>query len=775
MVDMKIRKALVLGSFLFCASFCIGAPVANTFLPVVPVPAEYSVGEGYFYFNADMKFGVENESQLRMVSDFATLLGRQTGFVPSIMIGSETADVRLETVASLPDEAYNLVVTSEKILIESAGDAGFFYALQSLRQLLPVGVVEGKKQNRTMEYKIPVMTVNDRPRFGYRGLMIDVSRYFMPKHNLLKIIDAASFLKINKIHLHLVDDNGWRLEIKKYPRLTQVGAWRVKRDEPFPNRRNQEEGEPVSVGGYYTQDDMREIIRFAALRQIEIIPEIEMPAHTNSSLAVYPELACPVVNRFIGVLPGIGGKNSEIVYCAGNDSVFSFLEDVIDEVSELFPSKYIHLGGDEASKVNWAKCPRCRARMEAEHIEHTEELQSYFMTRMSNYVRSKGKEVMGWDELTNSTLPEGAIIYGWQGFGKAALKAAAKGHRFIMTPARILYFIRYQGPQWFEPLTYFGNNTLKDVYTYEPVQEDWNPVYEDLLMGVQASMWTEFCNSPDDVEYQLFPRLLALSDIAWAKKGTKDWPDFLKRIDKVLPHIEAMDITCARSMYNIDHKVTPKGKKLMVELSCIRPDVEIRYTEDGTEPVASSSLYASPLTVKSTTCIKAATFMNGEKMGETLLLDLQWNKATGKEVLASNEKRYVLTNGVRGSLRHTDFEWAGWYDEDASFILDMGKRTPVKEVRIGCITNSGMAVHKPSLIRLSVSNNKKTFVPVREITFSQEDIFKNRTAVEDAVFSGLDLNARYLKLEMENPGLCPIGDIREDQKIWMYFDELIVN
>ena len=461
MVDMKIRKALVLGSFWFCASFCIGAPVANTFLPVVPVPAEYSVGEGYFYFNADMKFGVENESQLRMVSDFVTLLGRQTGFIPSIMIGSETADVRLKTVTSLPDEAYNLIVTSEKILIESAGDAGFFYALQSLRQLLPAGVVEGKKQNRTMEYKIPVMTVNDRPRFGYRGLMIDVSRYFMPKHNLLKIIDAASFLKINKIHLHLVDDNGWRLEIKKYPRLTQVGAWRVKRDEPFPNRRNQEEGEPVSVGGYYTQNDMREIIRFAALRQIEIIPEIEMPAHTNSSLAVYPELACPVVDRFIGVLPGIGGKNLEIVYCAGNDSVFSFLEDVIDEVSELFPSKYIHLGGDEASKVNWAKCPRCRARMEAEHIEHTEELQSYFMTRMSNYVRSKGKEVMGWDELTNSTLPEGAIIYGWQGFGKAALKAAAKGHRFIMTPARILYFIRYQGPQWFEPLTYFGNNTLK--------------------------------------------------------------------------------------------------------------------------------------------------------------------------------------------------------------------------------------------------------------------------------------------------------------------------
>mgnify|MGYP001699668634 CR=1 FL=1 len=744
-------------------------------ISLVPCPTNVVPGTGSFQFTPKTVFAVETEEQAAIVRLLSDQFTCAAGFTPKLKVDSKKGNLVLQTDKTIKSEAYCLEITPKKITVRAADAKGFFYALQSIRQLLPPAIESAVKVDGT-EWIVPAMTITDEPRFGYRGLMVDVARFFVPKENLLRIIDCMGMLKLNTLHLHLVDDNGWRIEIKKYPLLTEIGASRVERPgKLFPERRNQRQGEPTVEKGFYTQDDIREIVAYAAARRIEVIPEIEMPAHTNSSLAVYPELACPVVDRFIGVLPGIGGKNSEIVYCAGNDSVFSFLEDVIDEVSELFPSKYIHLGGDEASKVNWAKCPRCRARMEAEHIEHTEELQSYFMTRMSNYVRSKGKEVMGWDELTNSTLPEGAIIYGWQGFGKAALKAAAKGHRFIMTPARILYFIRYQGPQWFEPLTYFGNNTLKDVYTYEPVQEDWNPVYEDLLMGVQASMWTEFCNSPDDVEYQLFPRLLALSDIAWAKKGTKDWPDFLKRIDKVLPHIEAMDITCARSMYNIDHKVTPKGKKLLVELSCIRPDVEIRYTEDGTEPVASSSLYASPLTVKSTTCMKAATFMNGEKMGETLLLDLQWNKATGKEVLASNEKRYVLTNGVRGSLRHTDFEWAGWYDEDASFVLDMGKRTPVKEVRIGCITNSGMAVHKPSLIRLSVSNNKKTFVPVGEITFSQEDIFKNRTAVEDAVFSGLDLNARYLKLEMENPGLCPIGDIREDQKIWMYFDELIVN
>ena len=769
---MKMRCILIAFNFLFCFSIYAGVPEKGDFLPVVPCPAEYSTGEGYFIFGPETTFGIENESQLRMVSDFVSLF-RAAGFVPGVKIGDDRADVRMVTNVSLPDESYHLAVTTKKIRIEASSDAGFFYALQSLRQLLPPAV-EGDGLDMAMDCRVPAVTISDRPRFGYRGLMVDVSRFFMPKQNLLRIIDAASFLKINKLHLHLVDDNGWRLEIKRYPRLTQVGAWRVKRDEPFPNRRNPERGEPVPVGGYYTQEDMKEIIRYAASRQIEIIPEIEMPAHTNSSLAAYPELACPVVDRFIGVLPGGGGKNAEIVYCAGNDSVFAFLEGVIDEVAELFPSRYIHLGGDEASKVNWAKCPKCQARMKAEHIEHIEELQSYFMTRMSSYVKSKGKEVMGWDELTNSTLPEGAIIYGWQGLGKAALKAAEQGHRFVMTPARILYLIRYQGPQWFEPLTYFGNNTLKDVYMYEPVQKEWNPAYENLLLGVQASMWTEFCSKPEDVEYQLFPRLLALSDIAWGQKNRKDWPDFLKRIDGVLPHIEKMGITCARSMYNIDHTVTPMKNRLSVELSCIRPDVEIRYTTDGTEPDASSLLYTAPLTVKGTTCIKASTFAGSEKMGQTLSLDMSWNKATGKKVLTSNEKGYVLTNGIRGSLRHTDFEWAGWYDQDASFVLDLGKKTSVSKVRLGCITNSGMAVHKPVSIRLSVSNNGKKFVPAGEIVYAPEDIFRNRTAVEDAVFEGLDVNARYLKLEMKNPGVCPAGDVREGQKVWMYFDELMV-
>lgn len=762
----------ILTAFCLLLAGGIFQPAAADNLPVVPRPLNMSVGEGSFLFKPTTTFGVENAAQLKMVSAFAERFGASAGFVPAVSIGNNSADVTFVTDSSLSSEAYSLKVTADGITVKAADNSGFFYALQTLRQLLPAAIDGKTATDEPM--KVPVMEITDSPRFGYRGVMVDVSRYFLPKADLLKVIDVAAMLKLNKLHLHLVDDNGWRIEIEKYPLLTQVGAWRVKRDEPFPDRRCQQEGELTPVGGYYTKDDIREIVAYAADRQMEVIPEIEMPAHTNSSLAAYPELACPVVDIPITVLPGLGVKNSRIVYCAGNDSVFSFLEDVIDEVIELFPSKYIHLGGDEASKYYWEKCPKCQARMKTEGIEHIEELQSYFMRRMSKYVQSKGKEVMGWDELTNSTLPDDVIIFGWQGLGKAALKAAEQGHRFVMTPARVLYLIRYQGPQWFEPLTYFGNNTLKDVYNYEPVQSDWKPEYADLLMGVQGSLWTEFCNSPEDVNYLLYPRLMALADVAWTPKETKDWQGFLKGVDNVLPHLDAMGVGYARSMYNIDHKVTPDNGKLSVEMSCIRPDVEIRYTTDGSEPTAGSKLYKSPVTVKKDGVLKAATFMGGEQKGMTLKLDLRFNKATGKNVITKNDKTYALTNGLRGSDRHSDFEWAGWYAQDASFTVDLGKRMDVSSVTLGNVTNSAMGVHQPAVVRLSVSDDNKTFRTVKELTISTEEVFRHRWAIEDILLNGFKAKARYLKIDATNPGKCPVGDVREGQDVWMYFDEIIV-
>lgn len=597
---------------------------------LVPCPVSLVPGTGNFHFSAKTSFAVENEGQAEQVRQFTELLTRAGGFTPRIKVDSRKGDVCLVTDATLKSEAYKLEITIKKITIRASDLQGFYYALQSIRQLLP-SAIESEQVTENVDWTVPALTITDQPRFGYRGLLVDVARFFSPKENLLRIIDCMAMLKLNKLHLHLVDDNGWRIEIKKYPLLTEIGSCRVDRPgKTFPERRNPRQGEPTVEKGFYTQDEIREIVRYAQERHIEVIPEIEMPAHSNAALAAYPLLSCPVVDKFIGVLPGLGGNHADVIFCAGNDSVFTFLQDILDEVLELFPSKYIHLGGDEARKTHWEECPLCQTRMKAESLENTEELQGYFMARVARYVQNKGREVIGWDELTNARIPEGSIILGWQGYGQAALKAAELGHRFIMTPARILYLIRYQGPQWFEPITYFGNNTLKDVYDYEPVQKDWTPQAASLLMGVQACMWTEFCNSPADVDYLLFPRLSALAEVAWTKPARKNWASYLKAMDHFNEHLAAKGIVYARSMYNIQQTVTPKEGRLQVELDCIRPDVQVRYTMDGSVPTAQSPLYTKPLMLTEAKTIKAATFAGNEQLGQMLELPVIWNKATAK-------------------------------------------------------------------------------------------------------------------------------------------------
>ena len=745
--------------------------------PLIPRPAHFVPGSGFYLFSSQTTFAVENEEQAEVANELVRLFTRAAGFTPKVQIGIKKGSVRFVTDLSLKSEAYTLSISPKEILIKASGKEGFFYALQTIRQLLPPAIENSSMLDIKEQWQVPALTINDEPRFGYRGLMLDVARFFIPKENVLRIIDCMAMLKINKLHFHLVDDNGWRLEIKQYPRLTEVGAWRVDRTNvPFPSRRNPERGEPTPVGGFYTQDEMKEIIAYAAKRQVEVIPEIEMPAHSNAALASYPQFVCPVVDKFVGVLPGLGGDHADIIFCAGNDSVFTFLQNVIDEVVALFPSRYIHLGGDEAWKTNWKKCPLCQARMKKEHLAHEEDLQGYFMNRMAQYVRGKGKEVMGWDELTNSKLPEGTIIYGWQGFGQAALKAADQGHRFIMTPARIMYLIRYQGPQWFEPLTYFGNNTLKDVYDYEPIQKDWKPEYAPLLMGVQASMWTEFCDKPEDVEYQLFPRLAALAEVAWVQPQQKDWTSFLKALDVYNSHLAKKGITFARSMYNIQHTVTVADGALSVRLECIRPDVEIRYTMDGTEPTASAALYKQPLIVKGSQTIKCATFSKGQLMGKILTLPMKWNKATAKLILGNKKNESLLINGIRGSLKQTDFEWCSWEKNNfISFTIDLLQKEVLHTLKIGCITNYGMAVHKPKSIQVSLSDDNQTFRELSGLTFTPQEIFREGTFIEDLRLDMKGETARYVRIQVEGAGGCPTDHVRPRQESRVCFDEVIID
>lgn len=742
---------------------------------LVPCPVSLVPGTGNFHFSAKTSFAVENEGQAEQVRQFTELLTRAGGFTPRIKVDSRKGDVCLVTDATLKSEAYKLEITIKKITIRASDLQGFYYALQSIRQLLP-SAIESEQVTENVDWTVPALTITDQPRFGYRGLLVDVARFFSPKENLLRIIDCMAMLKLNKLHLHLVDDNGWRIEIKKYPLLTEIGSCRVDRpDKTFPERRNPRQGEPTVEKGFYTQNEIREIVRYAQERHIEVIPEIEMPAHSNAALAAYPLLSCPVVDKFIGVLPGLGGNHADVIFCAGNDSVFTFLQDILDEVLELFPSKYIHLGGDEARKTHWEECPLCQTRMKAESLENTEELQGYFMARVARYVQNKGREVIGWDELTNARIPEGSIILGWQGYGQAALKAAELGHRFIMTPARILYLIRYQGPQWFEPITYFGNNTLKDVYDYEPVQKDWTPQAASLLMGVQACMWTEFCNSPADVDYLLFPRLSALAEVAWTKPARKNWASYLKAMDHFNEHLAAKGIVYARSMYNIQQTVTPKEGRLQVELDCIRPDVQVRYTMDGSVPTAQSPLYTKPLMLTEAKTIKAATFAGNEQLGQMLELPVIWNKATAKPVKsAGTGDLYMLTNGIRGSQKYTDLEWCSWMKSDTvTFTLDLKKPELVNKLTLGSITNYGMAVHKPAEIEVWISGDDKEYRKVGECSYTKNEIFREGVFREDIPFE-IGTEARYVRVVAHGAGDCPFTHVRPGQEARIYFDEIII-
>ena len=344
-----------------------------------------------------------------------------------------------------------------------------------------------------------------------------------------------------------------------------------------------------------------------------------------------------------------------------------------------------------------------------------------------------------------------------------------------MTPARILYLIRYQGPQWFEPQTYFGNNTLKDIYDYEPVQADWKPEYASLLKGVQASMWTEFCNKPEDVDYLVFPRLAALAEVAWTQPEHKDWTAFLKGLDAYNEHLTAKGIVYARSMYNIQHTVTPNNGVLEVKLECIRPDMEIHYTTDGSEPTATSPLYEKIVPVKEALTLKGATFAHGRQMGKTLILPARWNLATAKPVLGTNPTEKLLTNGIRGSLKYSDFEWCSWADNDSvSFTIDLLKPEMLNTLILGCITNNGMAIHKPASVRVEVSDDNSKFREAVVQSFTSEEIFREGNFIENLSLKLGGTQARYVRVTAKGPGVCPASHVRPGQTSRIFFDEVML-
>lgn len=732
---------------------------------VIPQPAEYVAESGSFKVPQSwhVKSSLSKEASKRVLK----ALKSHYELIDSKK--KEDITLYLKDNKELGDENYILEVTPQCVTIQASGEKGFYYGLQSLYQLSYLTSENGE---------IACCTITDSPRFQHRGLMLDVTRFFIPKDEVKKMIDVASALKLNNLHMHLTDDNGWRMEIKKYPKLTEVGAWRVDRPEIFPGRMNPTSAdEPTPVGGFYTQDDLREIVDYAAERFVNVIPEIEMPAHAAAAIASYPELACPVVDKFVGVFPGIGGPDASIIMCAGNDNVYQFYKDVLDEVMDVFPSPYIHLGGDEANKRIWEICELCNEKIKDLNLKDYEALQGYFMDQLNSYVHSKGRMPMGWDEVTYGNPQEDMVILGWQGNGNVAVKDSRKsGRKFIMTPAKTLYLIRYQGPQWFEPFTYFGNNTLKDVYEYEAVQDDWTPELKENLLGIQGSLWTEFAKQPEDVEYLTFPRLIAVADAAWRPEGSGDWEGFIETLDEYLPELDSRDITYARSMYNIQHTASPQNGRVKVELKNERPDLEIKYALKGDEN--NIKTYRGPLYFKNDATVNAYTVKDGKQVGSPLTLNISHNKATGKKVTSpncNNQLAGTITNGLRGSNRISDMEWAGWNNRDAEFIVDLGSVEEINNARLGTIGFSHIVVAMPQSVELLASEDGENYELISTYVTPEELIFAKEPTRNDIDFGDLNTKARYLKVVAKNPGKIPAGYAREGTPTWIYFDELMIN
>jgi len=450
---------------------------------IIPMPNQIDMGQESFSLSKGKIIAVSDASLNQLAQNMAQQLKELTAL--EFKSGSNQNDVGIQLVLDETlnsEEGYDLQVSQQGISIKAKSTAGIQHATQTLYQLLhPI------KDVNQVKWIVPSVAISDAPRFAYRGLMLDVSRHFFDKAFVLKTLDAMAMHKLNTLHLHLIDDQGWRIEIKKYPKLTEVGAWRNDReDRHWNDRKEATTDNEKKYGGYYTQEDLKEIVAYAQSLQIEVIPEIEMPAHVMSAIASYPELSCK--GNAIAV-PSGGVWPITDIYCAGKENTFQFLEDVLDEVVTIFPSKYIHIGGDEATKTNWESCPHCKKRMRDENLHDVEELQSYFVKRMERYINAKGKKLIGWDEILEGGLAPDATVMSWRGT-KGGVEAAKEGHDVIMTPTGHCYFDYYQGPQELEPLAIGGYLPLRKVYTFDPVVEGMSEEEAAHVVGGQANLWT---------------------------------------------------------------------------------------------------------------------------------------------------------------------------------------------------------------------------------------------------------------------------------------------
>lgn len=712
---------------------------------LIPRDGEFQITSGTrFYTNATPRDKEIFTEQLSAVGQQITSTSKQKKAAIQLLIVPDL---------SAGADSYELQVTPKSVIIKSPTARGLFYAIQTLRQL---AVNEGES------LVIPSVDISDYARFEYRGLHLDVSRHFYPVSFIKKHLNALAHYKMNTFHWHLTDGAGWRLQLKQYPELTRKAAWRKSPDWRTwwnGDRKYATEGEPDAFGGYYTQEDVKDVLDYASKRFITVIPEIEMPGHSEEVLAVYPGLSCT----------GQPYKHGE--FCAGNDSVFTFLENVLDEVMTLFPSEYIHIGGDEAAKGSWKNCPKCQQRIRDNQLKNEDELQSYFVHRIEKYLNAKGRKMIGWDEILEGGLSKTATVMSWRG-ESGGIKAAKAGNQVVMTPGEYCYLDQYQDNPMTEPEAIGGYLPLRQVYSYDPLNIDLSDEEKKLIRGIQGNVWTEYMSSVEITEQRIYPRLLALSEVAWSNPSVKDWNSFRSRVSNNMAVLSTMGIN-AKPLSTIitqEREVDTANKIIRVKLSADLDSVEIRYTTDGTTPSSSSLLYVQPVEFTQTGEILAQIFKNGIPVSDVQSFAVDVHKALGKPVEVSKYLsgyaaggKGALVDGQIGTYSYRDQKWQG-YVKGIEAVVDLGELQPINEIRTRFMQLIGPWIWLPAEVEYAVSDDNVNFTPVATLTHDVP-LDTERMILRDFTFKG-NASGRYVRMTVK-----PV----EKEGAVMFVDELIIN
>ena len=721
-----------------------------------------------------------NDSALKIAEMIQGLLLpiRNLDIERTTQITPNSISILLDDKGTFPHEGYALKVGGENtVSIEASSYPGLFYGFQSFRQICGPELEAGEKPKTSLLSGVEIV---DSPAFGYRGMHLDVSRHFFDVNFIKTYIDMIALHKMNVFHWHLTDDNGWRIEIDKYPQLAERSAWRVdRRKDPWKEQSPPRENEKASYGGFYTKDEVREIVEYAATRNVMVIPEIEMPGHTSEVFAAYPELSCR--GTYIPVNPGSYWPNVDI-FCAGKEEVFGFLEDVLGEVIELFPGPYVHIGGDEADKLNWQSCPKCQKRILDEGLNDEHELQSWFIKRIEKFILSKNKKLVGWDEILEGGLAKTATVMSWRGM-KGGIESAKAGHDVIMCPTSHCYFDYYQANPETSPAAFGGYTTLKKVHGFNPVPSELSDSEKEHILGAQGNLWTEYVQTPKRAQYRVLPRMSALSEVLWSGVGKNTYEDFYDRLKMLLVRFDELGWNHAPGSYLVSINVDPSSNnnEHKITLSSEKPGEIIRFTTDGSEPDNASKVYGSPIIIKQKTEIRAGLFMDGEQRGETNKKIIHFSKAIGKKVSYRTpySDRYsgsgllTLVDGLTGSIAHNDGYWQGWHKENMEVTIDLLKSEKISMVSASFLESHGSWIFLPTHALVSFSDDGENYNNTLKIKIKdgKQNGTANRVRIESL---DIDISARYVKVKAINRGICPDWHPGAGGKPWVFCDEIII-